>query len=432
MIIKPAGAFDASVNVPGDKSISHRYAMLGGAAEGTTLIHNYSSSQDCHSTLSCLEQLGVEVRKEGLEVEIRSRGLNNWKAPAAALDAGNSGTTIRLLSGLLAGLPFETTLKGDDSLSGRPMNRIIEPLRKMGALIESRESGLPPLILRGGNLKPVTYELPVASAQVKSCVLLAGLSAGGTTSVIERVPTRDHTERALPLFGVPVCKENNLISVTGPAQLKGTEVTVPGDMSSAVFFIAAAMLVPGSSLFIPGVGVNPSRSALLRLLELGGADITEKELDHAGSEPCCDLSISYSSRLFKSFPTEIMGSLVPNLIDEIPVLAVIGSQLDKGLMVRDAAELRKKESDRIHAIVCNMRALGIVIEEFEDGFRIPGGQTFNSGEIESFGDHRIAMAFSIAGLVSRQGIKINNPDCVNISFPGFYEVLDSLRGTPIS
>ena len=427
MIIKPLGAFDASVAVPGDKSISHRYALLGGAAEGRTLIHNFSSSQDCHSTLSCLEQLGVQVLKDGLEVEIRSRGYKKWEAPAAALDAGNSGTTIRLLSGLLAGLPFEFTIKGDESLSGRPMSRIIEPLRAMGAQIESRESGLPPLTIRGGNLKPVSYELPVASAQVKSCVLLAGLSAKGTTSVFEKVPTRDHTERALPLFGVPVSKKGGMISVTGPAQMKGTEVIVPGDMSSAVFFISAAMLVPGSRLTIPRVGVNPSRSALLQLLELGGADITEKELKHAGSEPCCDLSISYSSRLFSAFPTEIMGELVPNLIDEIPVLAVLGSQLDKGLVVRDALELRKKESDRINAVVCNMRALGITIEEFEDGFRIPGGQVFDGGEIDSFGDHRIAMAFSIAGLISRQGIKINNPDCVNISFPGFYGVLDSLR-----
>ena len=432
MIIKPIGAFNASVTVPGDKSISHRYGLLGGAAEGKTLIHNYSSSQDCHSTLSCLEQLGVEVRKEGLEVEIRSSGHRRWKAPSAALDAGNSGTTIRLLSGLLAGAPFESTIIGDESLSARPMSRIIEPLRKMGAEIESRESGLPPLVIRGGNLNPVSYELPVASAQVKSCVLLAGLSAAGTTSVVENVPTRDHTERALPLFGVPVSRKGNLISVSGPARLKGAEVTVPGDMSSAVFFIAAAMLVPGSRLKIPGVGVNPSRSALLRLLGLGGADITEKELKHAGAEPCCDLSVFYSPRLFSAFPTEIMGNLVPNLIDEIPVLAVIGSQLDKGLVVRDAGELRKKESDRIHAIVSNMRALGIAIEEFEDGFRIPGSQVFEGGEIESFGDHRIAMAFSIAGLVSRQGIKINDPDCVNISFPGFYGVLESLRGKPVS
>jgi 3-phosphoshikimate 1-carboxyvinyltransferase len=427
MIVEPVGAFDASVTVPGDKSVSHRYAMLGGAAEGNTIIHNYSSSQDCHSTLSCLEQLGVKVLKEGLEVEIRSSGHRSWKTPSAVLDAGNSGTTIRLLSGLLAGSPVESTIKGDESLSARPMNRIIEPLREMGAVIESRESGRPPLTIKGGKLKPVCYELPVASAQVKSCVLLAGLSAEGTTSVIENVPTRDHTERALPLFGVPVSRKGRHISVSGPARLRGAEVAVPGDFSSAVFFIAAAILVPGSRLKIPGVGINPSRSALLRLLELGGADIAEKETEQGGSEPCCDLSVSYSSRLFSAFPTEIMGDLVPNLIDEIPVLAVIGSQLDKGLVVRDAAELRKKESDRIHAISCNMKALGIDIEEFEDGFRIPGSQVFEGGEIESFGDHRIAMAFSIAGLVSRHGIKINNPECVNISFPGFYESLDSLR-----
>ncbi|MFH1964362.1 MAG: 3-phosphoshikimate 1-carboxyvinyltransferase, partial [Acidobacteriota bacterium] len=299
---------------------------------------------------------------------------------------------------------------------------------KMGAQIDSRESGLPPLTIRGGNLTPVSYELPVASAQVKSCVLLAGLSADGTTSVMEKVPTRDHTERALPLFGVPVRKEGGLISVTGPAQLKGTEVTVPGDMSSAVFFMAAALLVPGSRLRISGVGVNPSRSALLQLLKQGGADITEEELDHAGSEPCCNLLISYSPGLFAAFPAEIRGDSIPNLIDEIPVLAIIGTCLDKGLVVRDALELRNKESDRIYAVVRNMRALGITIEEFEDGFHIPGRQVFEGGEIESFGDHRIAMAFSIAGLISGNGIRIKEPDCVNISFPGFYEVLDSLRG----
>jgi 3-phosphoshikimate 1-carboxyvinyltransferase len=428
MIIKPVGSFDTKVVVPGDKSISHRYALLAGAAEGTTHIHNYSSSQDCHSTLSCLEQLGIEVLKDGLEVEIKSRGYSKWESPVSALDAGNSGTTIRLLSGLLAGLPFESIIKGDESLSGRPMSRIIEPLRVMGAEIESRESGLPPLTIRGSNLSPVTYELPVASAQVKSCVLLAGLAANGVTSVLEKVPTRDHTERALPLFGVPVKKEGCLISVTGPARLRGAEVTVPGDMSSAVFFMAAALLVSESRMQISGVGVNPSRSALLQLLKQGRADISEESLHHAGSEPCCNLDITYSPDLFAAFPAEIGGESVPNLIDEIPVLAIIGTQLEKGLTVRNASELRKKESDRIHAIVSNMRSLGIEIEEFEDGFHIPGRQVFEGGEIDSFGDHRIAMAFSIAGLISRNGITINNPDCVNISFPGFYGVLDSLRG----
>ena len=428
MIIKPVGSFDTSVAVPGDKSISHRYALLGGAAEGTTLIHNYSSSRDCHSTLSCLEQLGIEVLKDGLGVEIRSRGYSKWEAPVSALDAGNSGTTIRLLSGLLAGQPFESMIKGDESLSGRPMNRIIEPLRKMGAQIDSRESGLPPLTIRGGNLTPVSYELPVASAQVKSCVLLAGLSADGTTSVVERVPTRDHTERALPLFGVPVRNEGGLISVTGPAQLKGTEVTVPGDMSSAVFFMAAALLVPGSRLRISGAGVNPSRSALLQLLEQGGADITKEELYHASSEPCCNLHISYSPGLFAAFPTEIKGDLVPNLIDEIPVLAVIGTQLDKGLVVRDALELRNKESDRIFAVVRNMRALGITIEEFEDGFRIPGRQVFEGGEIESFGDHRIAMSLAVMSLLSAGKVTILGSDCINTSFPAFKHELQQLTG----
>lgn len=427
MIIKPLESFNASIKVPGDKSISHRYALLGGSAEGDTLIHNYSSSRDCHSTLSCLEQLGVEVIRKGREIRIRGRGLDHWSSPREDLDAGNSGTTIRLLSGLLAGRPFQSTITGDDSLSARPMLRIIEPLEKMGAEITSRESGLPPLTITGGRLKPVTYELPVASAQVKSCVLLAGLSAEGRTSVIENVPTRDHTERALPLFGVPVSSKGGIISVTGPAKLKGTEVTVPGDMSSAVFFMAAAMLIPGSRLTVAGVGVNPSRSALLQLLKEGGSDISEESFHSGGSEPCCSLNVSYSPRLFKAFPSIVRGSLIPNLIDEIPILAVIGAHLDRGLTVRDASELRKKESDRIHAIVSNMKTLGIGIEEYEDGFHIPGGQEITGGKAESFGDHRIAMAFSIAGLVSRNGIEISDPDSVQISFPDFYEVLDSLR-----
>ena len=427
MILKPIGNFDAMVTVPGDKSISHRYGLLGGAAGGETLIHNYSTSRDCHSTLVCLEQMGVEVIRAGTEVMVRSGGFKTWRKPDSSLDAGNSGTTMRLLSGLLAGCPFESVLTGDESLSGRPMNRIIEPLQRMGAGISSEEGGFPPLRIQGGNLRPIKYELPVASAQVKSCVLLAGLNAPGTTTVVERIPTRDHTERALPLFGVEVVKEGDLISVKGPVELQGTEVTVPGDMSSAVFFLAAALLVPGSRIEIPSLGVNPSRSALLQLFKEAGAEIEEEEMPHAGSEPCCSLKLAYSPKLFSEFPREIKGALIPNLIDEIPILAVIGARLQKGLTVRGATELRKKESDRIEAIVSNMRRLGIEIEEFEDGFAIPGNQEYPGGTIDSCGDHRIAMAFSIAGLVSREGITIENPDCVNVSFPGFYETLDSLR-----
>ncbi len=427
MIINPIDSFHARVSVPGDKSISHRYGLLGGAAKGETLIHNYSTSRDCHSTLDCLEQLGVEVIREGTEVRIQSEGCKGWKKPDSPLDAGNSGTTMRLLSGLLAGMPFESVLTGDRSLSGRPMNRIIDPLKQMGAEIAAEEGGLPPLRIRGGNLRPIKYELPVASAQVKSCVLLAGLSTEGTTSVVERIPTRDHTERALPLFGAGVVKEGSLISVNGPVELTGTEVTVPGDMSSAVFFLAAAMLVPGASIEIPSLGVNPSRSAMLQLLKRGGAEIEEREMPHAGSEPCRSLGLSYNPRMFSDFPHEVMSELIPNLIDEIPILAVIGARLEDGIVVRDAAELRKKESDRIDAIVGNMRRLGMKIDEFEDGFEIPGNQEFIGGTIDSYGDHRIAMAFSIAGLISRDGIEIENPDCVNISFPGFYDVLDSLR-----
>lgn len=427
MIIRPIEGFDASLTVPGDKSISHRYAMLGGAAAGETLIHNYSSSRDCHSTLSCLRQLGVEVDVDGNEVRITSRGIKAWKEPEGALDAGNSGTTIRLLSGLLAGCPFPVVISGDESLSRRPMKRIIDPLREMGARIESQDSGLPPLRITGGNLRPVLYKPPAASAQVKSCVLLAGLSAPGRTTVVESKPTRDHTERALPLFGVPVDVERPAVSVTGPTIMSGAEVTVPGDMSSAVFFLAAAMMIPGARLRIKGVGVNPSRSALLRLVREGGAAVTEKETGHSGGEPCSTLEIAYSERLIRSFPPEIEGNLIPNLIDEIPILAVMAPLLENGLTVRDAEELRIKECDRIHAVASNMKALGIRIEEYRDGFHIPGGQEYQGGTVDSFGDHRIAMAFSIAGLLSRDGISIGDPECVGVSFPEFFEVLDSLR-----
>jgi len=427
MIIRPLRGFSRTLAVPGDKSISHRYALLGGAAAGETVIHNYSSSRDCHSTLSCLEQLGVGVAVEGTEVHLASRGKAGWKQPAEPLDAGNSGTTIRLLSGLLAGCPFPVVISGDESLSQRPMKRIIDPLRKMGAGVESRDAGLPPLRITGGALRPLVYQPSAASAQVKSCVLLAGLSAAGRTTVIESKATRDHTERALPLFGVPVDLEGSALSVTGPAALSGAEVTVPGDMSSAVFFLAAALMIPGASLQIKGVGVNPSRSALLQLVRESGADVAEKETAHSGGEPCSTLDVSYSSRLTKSFPAEIRGNLIPNLIDEIPILAVMSPLLEQGLTVRDAEELRVKECDRIKAVAVNMKSLGIMIEEYRDGFHIPGGQEYTGGAVDSFGDHRIAMAFSIAGLLSRDGIEIRNPECVSVSFPEFFEVLDSLR-----
>lgn len=427
MIIKPLNRFTASLSVPGDKSISHRYALLGGAAEGETFVSNYSSSRDCSSTLDCLAQLGVEIARREDGVCLRSRGMEQWIQPEDPLDAGNSGTTIRLLSGLLAGKAFPVTIGGDESLSSRPMKRIIEPLRMMGAEIKAREGGLPPLEIKGGRLRPITYELPVASAQVKSCVLLAGLSAGGRTSVVERVPTRDHTERALPLFGIPVAREGDLISVEGPARLRGIKVKVPGDLSSAVFFLAAALLIEGSRVTIEGVGVNPSRSAFLMLLKEGGADIVEEPSVPEEPEPCRDLDLSFNSRFFAACPGVIAGGMIPNLIDEIPILAVIGVYLEQGLIVRDAAELRKKESDRIKAVVNNMRALGVRIEEYEDGFRIPGGQFIRGGTVESYGDHRIAMAFSIAGLVSRDGVEIRNPECVDISFPEFYRSLEMLR-----
>lgn len=417
--ISPATSVSGAIQLPGDKSISHRYAMLAGIAEGPSKISNYSTGADCQSTLACVRALGAESETKDGIVCIHGHGLDGLHEPAAALDAGNSGSTIRMLSGILAAQPFVTTIGGDESLSKRPMQRIMTPLAQMGARIEARENRFPPLTIRGAKLHPMEYTLPVASAQVKSCVLLAGLYADGRTTVHEPVRTRDHTELALREFGADVEVNGLTISVTGRPHLEGRQLRVPGDLSSAAFFLVAALIVPESSLTVHGVGLNPTRSALLDFLVEMGAQIKILDVSSSGGELIGDVLIRKS---------HIRGGVLEKartaaLIDEIPVLAVLGAASEEGLMVRDASELRVKETDRIATIAENFKRMGLAIELHQDGFEVPGRQKFHAAELDSFGDHRIAMAFSIAALAADGPCAILGADAASVSFPEFFDTL---------
>jgi len=418
-VIHPARRLHGSLTLPGDKSISHRYAMLASVAEGLSTIHNYSTGADCHSTLRCIRALGIGVEAEGTRVRIHGRGLHGYRAPQGDLDAGNSGSTIRMLSGLLAGQPFESRLVGDESLSRRPMQRILEPLRRMGAAIEARDGKFPPLVIRGGQLQPVEYEMPVASAQVKSCVLLAGLMAEGLTTVREPARTRDHTEVALREFGAEVETGSGWARVRGPARLEPRELTVPGDLSSAAFFLVAAAMLEGSDLVIENIGLNPTRAALIDFLVSAGADIQVLDIGMRHGEPVGVLRVR-GSRLAGGV---IEKGLAAALIDEIPVLAVMGAVSEQGLTVRDAAELRVKETDRIETVAENLRRLGIRVETAADGLRVEGRQRFRSGSVASFGDHRIAMAFAVAALSADGPVSIEGAEAASVSFPEFWDTL---------
>jgi 3-phosphoshikimate 1-carboxyvinyltransferase len=397
--------------------------MLAAIAEGTSVIEHFAASRDCHSTLECLQSLGVEVQESGASVTIKGRGLQGLRAPDRILDAGNSGTTIRLLSGILAGHPFESSITGDESLSNRPMGRIIRPLRQMGAEIESRERELPPLRIRGGSLKGMRYSLPVASAQVKSCVLFAGLYGDAPTAVEEKIPTRDHSEIALREFGCAIRGEGNWIEVDPRPKLQGRPLKVPGDLSGAAFFLVAAALVPNAELFLPGVGLNGRRRELLDYLVLAGLNLrVENETENAG-EPRGDLCVRYSPDLLQRQLPPIQGKQVASLIDEIPVLAVLGSQAAGGVTISDANELRIKESDRISAIVANLRAMGARVEEKSDGLIIQSAQRLHGADISTRSDHRIAMAFAVAALAARGETRIHDAECADVSFPGFWDAL---------
>ena len=419
-IITPARRLDGTIRLPGDKSISHRYGILAAIAEGSSTIHHYSTGADCQSTLGCMRALGVSItRREDGAVLIEGRGLNGLQAPAGDLDAGNSGSTIRMLSGVLAAQPFTSRIAGDESLSRRPMDRIMKPLSLMGADVEAVDGRFPPLTIHGRALKAMRYEPPMASAQVKTCVLMAGLYAEGETAVLEKVGTRDHTELALREFGAEIVSSGGVITVKGPARLQGRELSVPGDLSSAAFFLVAAAILPGSKLLIQGVGLNPSRSALLDWLVAAGVNLRVSNLAEVSGELVGDLLVTGG---------DVKGGIIRGaasaaLIDEIPVLSVLGAVSRDGLVVKDARELRVKETDRIATVADNLQRMGASIEVYEDGFRVPGKQKFRAARVDSFGDHRIAMAFAVAGLAAEGETAVLNAGAASVSFPEFYATL---------
>jgi 3-phosphoshikimate 1-carboxyvinyltransferase len=424
-VIRPARNILGSLRLPGDKSISHRYAMLGGFAEGVSRLTNFSTGVDCASTLACMEALGATVNRTGADsVEITGvagrvgagDGTREW-----SLDCGNSGSTMRMISGLLAPQQGRFTLIGDASLSQRPMERIRKPLAAMGARLMLTD-GHAPLIIDGGPLKAIDYTTPVPSAQVKSCVLLAGLQTVGMTVVREAVRTRDHSELALRAFGATLTRAADSVSISGPQALRAIDAEVPGDLSSAAFFLCAAMLFPGSNLVVDALGLNPTRASLLDVLTALGAHIAVLNLEEKHAELVGTVQISAPAEGLGS--TEISGLLAAQLIDELPVLAAIAPYTSGGIRIRGARELRVKESDRIALVAKNLRAMGAEVEEFDDGLDVPGGQTLHGATIDAGGDHRIAMAFSVAALRAEGETLIQGAESAAISFPEFFDLLD--------
>jgi 3-phosphoshikimate 1-carboxyvinyltransferase len=425
MKLTPARQISGSLQLPGDKSISHRAALIAALASGHSEITNFSTARDCASTLACLRQLGVSIEQSGQKLIVG--GTGKLVATDRQLDCGNSGSTLRILTGVLAGHDLTAELVGDESLSSRPMRRIIEPLELMGAKIESTDGKAPLKVHGSAKLTPITYKLPVASAQVKSAILFAALNATGRTTVIETSPSRDHTERLFNGFGVPVQTDDLSVSIQGPARLNGGAITIPGDVSSAAYFVAAAMLLRGSDLTIKRVGLNPTRAAFLDVLTLWGADISVTDVESERNEPFGTIQVRGGvSRSASERERTLRGSMIPALIDELPLLAVVGSQIEGGIQIRDARELRLKESDRLATTATNLRAMGAEVEEFEDGLVVAGPTKLRGTLVDSHLDHRIAMAFSVAALVAAGETQIGGSECVAISFPEFFSLLDSL------
>ena len=420
-IIRPAKNVHGSLRLPGDKSISHRYGMLAAFAEGTSRFTNFSTGADCASTLHCMEALGAQVRRlEDGSVEVT--GVGGCVTPVdSPLDCGNSGSTMRMIAGLLAPQEGRFTLVGDESLSRRPMERIRKPLELMGARLTLTE-GHAPLKIQGGALKAIDYTTPVPSAQVKTCILLAGLQTAGVTTVRESVRTRDHSELALRAFGAKVERTLDSVSICGPQKLHAIEAAVPGDISSAAFFLCAAALFPGSNLVLDALGMNPTRAALLDVLTTLGTRISVLNLEEKNAELVGTVQVTAPAEGMGT--AEISGALAAQLNDELPVLAAIGPFTSGGIRIRDAKELRVKESDRIALVAKNLRAMGAEVAEFEDGLDIPGGQKLHGATIDSGGDHRIAMAFSVAALRAEGETVIQGAESVAISFPEFFNLLD--------
>lgn len=430
MIIQQTTGLKGTITVPGDKSISHRAVMFGSISKGTTEITNFLQGADCLATIDCFQKMGIEIENTKERILIHGKGLLGLQKPESGLYTGNSGTTTRLISGILAGQSFETTLSGDDSLNSRPMGRIMTPLAQMGADITStHQNDCAPLLIRPAHLYGTHYHSNVASAQVKSAVLLAGLYADGMTKVTEPVLSRNHTELMLRGFGANVSSalEEDGVSATASItpfpMLEGQRIVVPGDISSAAYFIAAGLLVPDSEILIQNVGINPTRAGLLKVCQDMGGDITFLNEKTAGGEPTADLLVR-TSRLHG---TTIEGNIIPTLIDEIPMIAVLAAFAEGTTVIRDAAELKVKETDRIHTVDVNLKAMGGDITPTEDGMIIRGTGTLRGAEIQSFWDHRIAMAFSIAGLAAAGETRILDSHCVDVSYPAFYETLQKLQ-----
>jgi len=425
-VVQQTRSLRGVTKVPGDKSISHRAVIIGALAEGETIIENFLAADDCLATVRCMRALGAQVEgPDNGRVLVRGSGLQGLREPEDVLDAGNSGTTMRLLLGMLAGQPFFSVLTGDTSLRRRPMRRVTDPLRQMGATILGRgDASFAPLAVRGRpGLRSLRYTSPVPSAQVKSAILLAGLYAEGYTSVTEPVRSRDHTERMLGEFGAEIQADGNTVTVKGRPRLKGKKITVPGDISSAAFLLAAALILPDADITITGVGLNPTRTGIIDVFKSMGGDIELFATQETGREPVGNIRVR-SSRLVG---TTIDGSIVPRLIDEIPVLAVVATLAEGVTVICGAEELRVKESNRLQALATELARFGADITEMPDGLIIRGRATLQGATVESYGDHRIAMALAVAGLAAQGTTTIRGAECVNISFPGFFEVLDLLR-----
>jgi 3-phosphoshikimate 1-carboxyvinyltransferase len=425
--VHPAARVRGRMHVPGDKSISHRYALLAALADGRTTLTNYAPGQDCVSTLNCLEAMGVAIERvpsndEGPRVAIEGRGARGLRAPVDSLDCGNSGTTLRMLAGVVAAHPFVATLVGDRSLSRRPMRRVIAPLSKMGAHIEAASGDRPPLTIHGGDLAGIDYRPDVASAQVKSAVLLAGLQADGRSRVTEPTSTRDHTERALTTFGAGVVRDGLSVSIEGGQRLHGVDARIPGDLSSAAFAAAAAAALTGSDVTIEGVGLNPTRTGLLDVLRRFGARVDVEQTGEWQTEPVGRIRVMAQTLGSLALDAEI----VTGIIDELPVLAVLATAGGE-LRVTGASELRVKESDRITALVQGLRTLGADVDELPDGFHVRARHRLTGGIVQAHGDHRLAMAFAVAGMTASGPVTIEGADAAAVSYPSFFSDLDRLR-----
>ncbi|OLS37963.1 3-phosphoshikimate 1-carboxyvinyltransferase [Alkalihalophilus pseudofirmus] len=414
---------NGTICVPGDKSISHRAVMFGAIADGVTTVEGFLNGEDCLSTIACFKKLGVNITQDEERVKIEGKGWDGLVEPSNILDVGNSGTTTRLMLGILATRPFHSVIIGDDSIAKRPMSRVVDPLRQMGAQIDGRSNGnFTPLSVRGGSTKGIDFTSKVASAQVKSAILLAGLQSAGTTSVTEPALSRDHTERMLEAYGVKVKREGLKVSVKGGQSLKASHIVVPGDISSAAFFLVAGAIVPNSQITLTGVGVNPTRSGIIDVLQKMGASLTVSNEKVISGEPIADLMIETSN--LKGI--EIGGDLIPRLIDEIPVIAVLASQAEGKTVIKDAEELKVKETNRIDTVVSELKKLGASIEATEDGMIIEGSGSLKGATVNSYGDHRIGMAMAIAGLITEGQVDIERSEAIAVSYPSFFEHIDRL------